>query len=362
MSARPIMIMAGGTGGHVFPGLAVAEELRARSSAVVWLGTQRGLEARVVPQHGIDIEWVSISGLRGRGALAALSAPFRIALAVVQVLLTLRRRRPAAVLGMGGFVAGPGGLAAWLARKPLLIHEQNAVPGTTNRVLAHFARRVFEAFPNTFPKRVHAEHIGNPLRGSFLAVDTPRERFAERRGARPRVLVLGGSQGARILNRTLAAALAELPADARPEVWHQAGRGLDEARAAYAASGVEARIDAFIEDVATAYRWADLVVARAGALTVTELQAIGVGAVLVPFRYATDDHQTRNAAHFAAGGAGVVIAETELTPALLARELAVLLTDRERLLAMAEAARGQAKRDAAQRLAAACLELAEGRA
>jgi UDP-N-acetylglucosamine--N-acetylmuramyl-(pentapeptide) pyrophosphoryl-undecaprenol N-acetylglucosamine transferase len=362
MSVRPIMIMAGGTGGHVFPGLAVAEELRARSSAVVWLGTHRGLEARVVPQHGIDIEWVSISGLRGRGALAALGAPFRVGFAVLQVLFALRRRRPAAVLGMGGFVSGPGGVAAWLARRPLLIHEQNAVPGTTNRWLARIARRVFEAFPNTFPASAHAEAVGNPLRRSFAHAETPRERFAARRGARRRLLVLGGSQGARILNRTLPEALALLPGDTRPEVWHQAGRGLDEARAAYAASGVEARIDAFIDDMADAYRWADLVVARAGALTVTELQAIGVGAVLVPFRYATDDHQTRNAAHFAAAGAGVVIAETDLAPPRLAAELEQLLADETRLLAMAEAARSQAKHDAAARLASACLELAaEGR-
>ena len=358
MSGGPIMIMAGGTGGHVFPGLAVAEELRAQHGAVVWLGTHRGLEARVVPQNGIDMEWISISGLRGRGVLAWVAAPFRIALAILQVLATFRRRRPAAVLGMGGFVAGPGGVAAWLARKPLLIHEQNAVMGTTNRVLARFARRVFEAFPGTFPQSRRAELIGNPIRRALLVLDQPRERFAARRGQRPRLLVLGGSQGARILNRTLPQAVALLAPANRPDVWHQAGRGLDEAREGYAQHGVEARVDGFIEDVANAYRWADLVVARAGALTIAELEAVGVGAVLVPFRYATDDHQTRNAGHFVAGGAGLAIAEGGLTPELLARELTALLGNPAKLLAMAEAARAQAKPDAAEKLAAACLALA----
>lgn len=361
MSGGPIMIMAGGTGGHVFPGLAVAEELRAHEHGVVWLGTRRGLEARVVPPNGIDVEWISISGLRGKGALAWLTAPFKIAYAIAQVLVTLRRRRPAAVLGMGGFVSGPGGIAAWLARKPLLIHEQNAVAGTTNRWLARLARRVFEAFPNTFAAGLRAEYIGNPLRGAVVGAPPPRERFAARAGTRPRVLVLGGSQGARILNRTLAAALALIPEDVRPEVWHQAGRGLDEARAAYAEHAVEARIDAFIDDVASAYEWADLVVARAGAMTIAELQAVGVGALLVPFCLATDDHQTANAAHFVAAGAGAAIAEADFTPARLAHEVEALTGDRAKLLAMAEAARAHAKRDAAQRLAAACMEAAGGR-
>ncbi len=204
------MIMAGGTGGHVFPGLAVADELNARDCDVVWLGTHRGLEARLVPQHGIEIEWITIAGVRGRGVLAWISAPFRIAGAVLEALRALRRRNPAAVLGMGGFVAGPGGLAAWLARKPLLIHEQNSVAGTTNRWLAPFAKRVFEAFPGSFPANVHAELIGNPVRRSLIALEAPRTRLTARRAARRRVLVIGGSHGARILNETLPRALAEL--------------------------------------------------------------------------------------------------------------------------------------------------------
>jgi UDP-N-acetylglucosamine--N-acetylmuramyl-(pentapeptide) pyrophosphoryl-undecaprenol N-acetylglucosamine transferase len=360
MSGAPIMIMAGGTGGHVFPGLAVAEALRARNRTVVWLGTHRGLEARLVPERGIEIEWISIAGVRGRGALVWLAAPFRLAQAVAQAIGALRRRRPAAVLGMGGFVAGPGGLAAWLLGKPLLIHEQNAVAGTTNRWLARFASRVFEAFAGSFPRGVSAELIGNPIRPAIAALPPPESRFAVRAG-RARVLVLGGSQGARILNRTVPAALRTLPADARPEVWHQAGAGLEEARAAYAQAQVEARVDAFIDDMAGAYGWADLVVARAGALTVAELAAAGVGAILVPFRYAIDDHQTRNAEHFAANGAGVVLAEQQLSPETLGAALGTALADRARLLAMAQAARAQAQRDAAERLADACLDLAEGR-
>jgi UDP-N-acetylglucosamine--N-acetylmuramyl-(pentapeptide) pyrophosphoryl-undecaprenol N-acetylglucosamine transferase len=359
----PIMIMAGGTGGHVFPGLAVAEALRGRhGSAVVWLGTHRGIEARAVPPLGIDVEWISITGLRGKGVGAWLGAPFRIVGAVLQALRAVRRRRPAAVLGMGGFVAGPGGLAAWLARKPLLLHEQNAVAGTTNRLLAPLAARIFAAYPGTFAASERVEVIGNPVRGSIAASDSPRERLGARRAARRRLLIVGGSQGARVLNRTLPLALAQLPEAERPEIWHQAGRAtIDEARAAYAASGVEARIDVFIDDMPSAYRWADLVVARAGGSTLAELEIVGVGAILVPLATAIDDHQTANARHFTARGAGTAIAERDLEPASLARVLARCLGNVDELVAMAEAARAQAHAHAAERLAAACVAAAEGR-
>jgi UDP-N-acetylglucosamine--N-acetylmuramyl-(pentapeptide) pyrophosphoryl-undecaprenol N-acetylglucosamine transferase len=356
------MIMAGGTGGHVFPGLAVAAELKARQRDVVWLGTHRGLEARLVPQHGIDIEWISIAGVRGRGPLAWASAPFRITAAVVEALRAFKRRRPAAVLGMGGFVAGPGGFAAWLTRRPLLIHEQNSVAGTTNRLLAPLAARVFEAFPGSFPERARAELVGNPVRRSFSSTEPPRARLAARRGSRRRVLVIGGSQGARILNETVPRALAELPAAERPEVWHQAGRGLDAARAAYAAASVEARVEEFIDDMSAAYRWADLVVARAGALTIAELAMVGVGAILVPLKVAIDDHQTLNARHFTSGGAGIVLAEQDLTPSALAAKLVSCLKDFDRLVAMAEAAHAQARFAVAEKIAAACLAAAEMRA
>src|SRR5262245_25012676 len=241
MNAGPIMIMAGGTGGHVFPGLAVAAELKARHRDVVWLGTQRGLEARLVPQHGIEIEWITIAGVRGKGVLAWVFAPFRIAKAVVQALAALRRRRPAAVLGMGGFVAAPGAIAAWLTRRPLVLHEQNSVAGTTNRLLAPLASKVFAAFPDTFPASAHAELVGNPVRDSIVTADSPRDRLAARRHERRRLFVIGGSQGARALNQAIPLALKELPPEQRPEIWHQAGRaGAEEARAAYAAAGVDA--------------------------------------------------------------------------------------------------------------------------
>jgi UDP-N-acetylglucosamine--N-acetylmuramyl-(pentapeptide) pyrophosphoryl-undecaprenol N-acetylglucosamine transferase len=362
MSAGPIMIMAGGTGGHVFPGLAVAAELKARKRDVVWLGTQRGLEARLVREHGIEIEWITIAGVRGRGIFAWVTAPFRLASAVVEALRALRRRRPAAVLGMGGFVAGPGGLAAWLTRRPLLIHEQNSVAGTTNRMLAPLATRVFEAFPGSFPRGARAELVGNPVRRALTPAQAPRQRLHARQASRRRVLVVGGSQGARILNVTVPAALAELPVSVCPEVWHQAGRGLADARAAYAAAGVDGRVDEFIDDMGAAYQWADLVIARAGALTVAELAMVGVGAILVPFKAAIDDHQTLNARHFAAGGAGLVIAEQDLTSSSLARALASCLTDLDRLTTMAEAAHVQAKHAVAEQIADACLAAAEVRA
>jgi UDP-N-acetylglucosamine--N-acetylmuramyl-(pentapeptide) pyrophosphoryl-undecaprenol N-acetylglucosamine transferase len=363
MSAGPIMIMAGGTGGHVFPGLAVAEALRARDCAVVWLGTERGIEARVVPASGIEIEWISISGVRGRGVTAYLIAPFRMLSAVRQALAALRRRKPTAVLGMGGFVAAPGAIAAWLTRRPLVLHEQNSVAGTTNRLLAPLAAKIFTAFPDTFPAWARAEVVGNPVRDSIACSDTPRERLGARRHERRRLFVIGGSQGARALNEGLPLALKELPPDRRPEIWHQAGRlGVDEARAAYAAAGVEARVDAFVDDVSTAFRWADLVVARAGASTLAELAIVGVGAVLVPLPTAIDDHQTMNARHYTAGGAGVAMAQQDLKPAALAQLLESCLADHARLIAMAEAARREARPDAAERVARACVELAEVRA
>ena len=359
MSDGPIMILAGGTGGHVFPGLAVADELRQRSKPVVWMGTRAGLEARLVPEAGIEVEWISVSGVRGRGPLAWIMAPFKILLAVVQAIAALRRRRPDAVLGLGGFVSGPGGIAAWLTRRPLLIHEQNAVAGTTNRILARFAKKIFGAFPNSFPANFDVELVGNPVRESILALPLPSERFASREDTALRILVLGGSQGARVLNERVPEALRLLPEDAEVDIWHQAGRGLEAAREAYAGSDREIRIDAFIDDVAAAYAWADLVICRAGALTVSELAAAGVGAVLIPFPYAIDDHQLKNASSFAEAGAGVVIAETEFDAERLVREISRFVDDHQSLVRLADKAREQALPRATQRLADACLEFAE---
>lgn len=360
MSVAPIMIMAGGTGGHVFPGLAVAEILRDRDQAVVWLGTHRGLEAQLVPARGIDIEWISISGVRGRGPLAWLAAPFRIAWSVMQALAVVIRRKPGAVLGLGGFVAGPGGIAAWLARRPLILHEQNAVAGTTNRLLSRFATRVFEAFPGSFPARVVTETIGNPVRDAILAVGQARTHAPRSVGAPLRLLVLGGSQGSLALNRALPAALAAIPRELRPVVRHQAGRTLPEAEAAYGAAGVDASCLAFIDDIADAYAWADLVVARAGALTVSELAAAGVGAILVPYPHAIDDHQMKNARVFSAAGACVVLAEAELEQGRLRQELERLLSDRALVAQMGQRCHRLMHRDAALRLADTCTELAGG--
>jgi UDP-N-acetylglucosamine--N-acetylmuramyl-(pentapeptide) pyrophosphoryl-undecaprenol N-acetylglucosamine transferase len=357
VNAPLALIMAGGTGGHVFPALALARELRARSWQVVWLGTRRGLEARLVPAEQIVVEWLSVGGLRGKGALVWLTAPLKLARALLQALAVIRRRRPALVVGLGGFVAGPGGIAAWLLRRPLLIHEQNAIAGFTNRCLAHLARRVLTAFPGSFAPRVHAQVVGNPVRREIAELPPPALRFALRTGP-TRVLVVGGSQGATRLNAIVPFALARAAATQPFEVQHQSGeRWIEAAKRNYAEAGMTARLQPFIEDMAAAYGWADLVICRSGALTVSELAAAGVAAILVPFPAATDDHQTRNAAFLADDGAAVMIAESELSPERLAAELLRLCDGRGRLLAMAERARALARPNATQELAEACVQL-----
>ena len=319
----PILIMAGGTGGHVFPALAVAQALRADAREVVWLGTRRGLEARVVPAAGFPVEWVNVTGLRGKGWGTWLGAPARLAVALVQSLSVMRRRRPAAVLGMGGFVTGAGGVAAWLTRCPLVIHEQNAIAGLSNRLLARLAREVLEAFPGSFPAGQHTRCVGNPVRTDILQLPAPGVRFAERSGC-ARLLVLGGSLGAQALNERVPEAIARMSADARPEVWHQTGeRTLAQAEAAYARAGVAARIVPFIQDMASAYAWADLVLCRSGAITIAEL-----------------------------------VPQDALDAAALAARLERLLHDRRALLAMAESARRVARPDATTALEQACLAAA----
>ena len=355
MSApRRVLIMAGGTGGHVFPALALARLLRSASHEVVWLGTQRGLEARVVPAEQIPIEWLSMSGVRGKGVLTLLLAPFKLAWSVWQALGVMRRRQPALVVGFGGFVTGPGGVAAWLTRRPLVIHEQNAIAGYSNRMLAHLARRVLTAFPQSFPAGVDAQVVGNPVRADIVMQPPPAERFARREGAL-RLLVVGGSLGASRLNTVVPFAVEQSGLELH--VRHQAGeRGLDSARAAYEEAGVSADISAFITDKAQAYADADLVICRAGALTVSELAAVGVASILVPFPAAVDDHQTVNAQYLVREGAAVLIADRDLTPARLASELKLLCAGRGKLLAMGERARLVAKPRAAEDMAAACMQ------
>jgi UDP-N-acetylglucosamine--N-acetylmuramyl-(pentapeptide) pyrophosphoryl-undecaprenol N-acetylglucosamine transferase len=352
------MVMAGGTGGHVFPALAVAGRLRELGAEVFWLGTRRGMEARLVPQQGIPMEWVAVEGLRGAGLRRLVKAPALLALSLLQVRRAIRRRRPAVALGMGGFAAGPGGVMAWLAGIPLVVHEQNAVPGMTNRWLARLATRVFEAFPGSFPAARRAQACGNPVRREIAALAPPARRIAGR-GGPLRLLVLGGSQGAQALNEAIPAALAHLEAGVRPLVRHQAGaRGVPATEAAYRHHGVTADVAAFIADMAEAYAWADLVVARAGALTLAELAAAGLGALLIPFPHAVDDHQTKNAAHLVAAGAALVVPQQELDPERLAGLLRGYAGDRRVLLHMAEAARGLARVDADSVVARACLEVA----
>jgi UDP-N-acetylglucosamine--N-acetylmuramyl-(pentapeptide) pyrophosphoryl-undecaprenol N-acetylglucosamine transferase len=356
---RTVMIMAGGTGGHVFPALAIAGELEATRD-VVWLGTERGIEARLVPAAGYPVEWIEVEGLRGKGFGRWLAAPLRLARAVAQARRALRRRRPNVVLGCGGFASGPGGIAAWMSGAPLVIHEQNAVAGLTNRCLAWLAARVAEGFPGSFPAARGAVYVGNPVRAEITAIAPPRQRFAARDGGL-RLFVFGGSQGASALNRLVPAAVALLPEGRRPAVLHQTGAKEREAtEAAYRAAGVRADIRAFVDDMAAAYGEADLVISRSGAMTVAELAAAGVGSILVPFPAAVDDHQTQNAAWLARTGAAQVVAEAGLTAEELANRLATLFGNgRARLLAMAEAARALARPDAAQRVAEMCLA-AEG--
>jgi len=357
-SDRLLCVMAGGTGGHVFPALAVAGLLREQGMEVFWIGTRRGLEARLVPAHGFPLEWIGIEGLRGKGPRQVLAAPFKLAAALRQAAGILRRRRPDLVLGMGGFASGPGGLMARLLGIPLVIQEQNRVPGLTNRWLSRVAARVFEAFPGSFPAGRGAITSGNPVRPEILALPAPQERLAARSGP-GHLLVIGGSLGAKILNETIAGAVATLPPEQRPQIRHQAGeRTLETARRAYADAGVAAQVTPFIEKMAEAYAWADLVMCRAGALTVSELAAAGVGSILVPYLYAVDDHQTSNARYLADVGAAQLLPQTKLSPASLGAVLVGLFSDRSRLIAMAQAARGRAEPDAAARIARACWEVA----
>ncbi|BFN15240.1 undecaprenyldiphospho-muramoylpentapeptide beta-N-acetylglucosaminyltransferase [Marinobacter sp. RI1] len=357
---RRFLMMAGGTGGHVFPALATARALQQRGHEVHWLGASGGMEERLIGDTDIPLSLIHISGLRGKGKLALLLAPFRLMRALGEAYTHLRRIRPDCVVGMGGFVTGPGGIAAWLMRKPLVIHEQNAIAGMTNRWLTRFSETVLEAFPDSFGDQTVTRCTGNPVRGEVASMDTPEQRLAGRSG-RLRVLVIGGSLGAQVFNQQLPRALALMPEADRPDVRHQCGeKNLEAARAAYDEAGVSASIEPFIRDMAEAYGWADLVICRAGALTVSELCAAGIGAVLVPFPHAVDDHQTRNGQHMVKAGAAILVPQPKLNPEVLAETLKDLATDRKRILTMAKAARSLARPDATERVVNYCLEAANG--
>jgi UDP-N-acetylglucosamine--N-acetylmuramyl-(pentapeptide) pyrophosphoryl-undecaprenol N-acetylglucosamine transferase len=380
MIAQPIVILAGGTGGHIYPGLAIAAWLRAQGQAVEWVGTAAGLEARLVPAAGIPLHTVPVEGLRRRAGRAWLVAPFLLTAALARSLWLLRRLRPALVLAMGGFVSGPAGLAARLLGLPLLLHEQNARPGLTNRCLAGIATAVLEGVPGAFEGygafakaggRIARRTLptGNPVRAEIRALPAPAARLAGRSGPL-RLLCFGGSQGARALNETLpeAAALLAPPLGPQPgadsvEIWHQTGPAAHAAVAErYEALGLAARVVPYIENMAEAYAWADLVLCRAGASTVAELAAAGAAAILVPYPHAVDDHQTANARFLADADAALLLPEAQLSAAGLAVRIKELAANPARRLAMAEAARALAGGDAAARIGALCLEYAEGAA
>lgn len=353
---KTLLVMAGGTGGHIFPGIAVAEALRGRGWRIVWMGNPDGMEAKLVPERGYEMAWVRFSALRGKGVVRKLLLPLNLLRGFWQAVRALRRIRPDAVLGMGGYVTFPGGMMAALLGRPLVLHEQNSVAGLANKVLTGVADRVLTGFPGVFAK---GEWIGNPVRADIAALAPPEQRFARRSGVL-NVLVVGGSLGAAVLNEVVPQALAQITPETRPRVTHQAGATqIDALRAAYAKAGVEGDLRPFIDDMAKSYADADLVICRAGALTIAELAAVGVASVLVPFPHAVDDHQTGNARFLADQDAAVLIPQSELDAGRLAGILTGL--DRERLLAMACKARSVARPNAAAAVADVCEALAAGR-
>ena len=353
-----LMVVAGGTGGHVFPALAVAEVLRTRGVEIVWLGTEKGIEARVASSAGIEMERVQIQGVRGHGILRWIMAPFHLLFAMAQALAAILRRRPDALLGMGGFVAGPGGLVAWLLRCPLVIHEQNAVAGMTNRILSLLATRVLLGFPETKMRSAKRTWVGNPVRKNITALSESPPCD----GQGLRLLVVGGSLGAQVLNTVVPQAVKKIAVDHKLEVRHQSGRGkLDAVTTAYQPlleeGGAEVSVTEFIGDMAESYSWADMVICRAGAMTVSELAIVGLPAILVPYPYAVNDHQTANAQYLVDNGAAHLIQERGLTPASLVEIISEWGFDRARLEAMGRAARLLGRPGAADEVADVCQEV-----
>ncbi len=354
LKAPVVVVMAGGTGGHVFPALAVAHRLTESGYRVIWIGNRSGMEASLVPKHGFEMAWISFGGVRGKGLLPKLLLPFNLLVAFAQSLGILLRLQPRAVIGFGGYISFPGGMMAALLGKRLVLHEQNAIAGLANKVLARVADRVMTAFPDVLPR---ATWCGNPVRKEIIGLPAPALRYGARSGAL-RLLVIGGSLGALALNEVLPKALALLPVSERPQVTHQSGaRHIDALRAAYAAARVDAATFAFIDDMAHAYADADLVICRAGAMTVAEIACAGVAALFVPFPFAVDDHQTANARFLADKNAALLVQQAALTPEALAAQLRGLT--RARCLVLAEAAHRFAKPDATAEVAAACIAPAE---
>lgn len=378
---KKVLIMAGGTGGHIFPALSIARRLQAMGVIVEWLGTRKGMEASIIPQAQIPIHYISVSGLRGKSRLTILFSPFVIMLAILQSLAKLWSSKPCCVLGMGGFVTGPGGVAAWLLRKPLLIHEQNAIAGFSNQILSPLASVVMEGFVGAFKRKQELSRsaflkklispakpidVGNPLRQEVLDCPAPADRFGNRQDdSKIRLLVIGGSLGAMAINRFVAEFLKQYPQAEKLQVWHQCGKkNLDECRAYYAELGIvldqDVRAAGFIDDMDKAYAWADVVLCRAGASTVSEIAAVGLPAVFVPFPHAVDDHQTENAMILQRLGAAWVIQQSQLGPKTLGDIIDRFLADRSLVLKTAMLARQAARPEATMTAANYCLEACHG--
>ncbi|OGT56911.1 MAG: undecaprenyldiphospho-muramoylpentapeptide beta-N-acetylglucosaminyltransferase [Gammaproteobacteria bacterium RIFCSPHIGHO2_12_FULL_43_28] len=354
---KRVLIMAGGTGGHIFPGLAVANRLQADGVEVVWLGTENGLESRLVPSAGFPLYTIKINGLRGKGIKTFLIAPFKIVAAIIDARAIIRVLNPDVVIGMGGFASGPGGIASWLSRRPLIIHEQNATAGLTNKMLARIAKRVLEGFPGAFKSRKKVVTVGNPVRTEIINLPKPKKRLTPLHSPL-RLLVLGGSLGARALNEIVPQALMLLAPEERPVVLHQTGNKLMAiAKKAYESADIDVTLQPFIEDMAAAYGWADIVICRAGALTVAELCTVGLGAILIPFPHAVDDHQTANAEYMVRGGAAYCIQQPQLSKERLADELKQFIDQHEKCLTMAEAAYRLRYNDVTEKIVGICEEV-----
>jgi len=357
-----VMIMAGGTGGHVFPALAVAEKFKQQQVSVAWLGTRKGIESELIPQQGIELHFLNVEGLRGRGLLALIRAPFKLLASIIQACAALTQFKPSVVLGMGGFVSGPGAIAAKLKGVPLVIHEQNSVAGTTNKLSANMATRVMQGFPNTFKQ---GEHCGNPVRAEIATIKSPAERFSDRQGPM-KLLVLGGSRGALAINQLIPEMLAKIEPQQRPQIIHQVGaQHVQTTQALYQTQGLDINAESiqivpFIDNMEEVYQWADFAICRSGALTVAELTAVGLGALLIPFPYAIDDHQTTNGEWLVNSGAALMIQQRDISPQGVADQIMTLSNNPDTRLNMANKARSLAKNGAAERVAKVCLEVANG--
>jgi UDP-N-acetylglucosamine--N-acetylmuramyl-(pentapeptide) pyrophosphoryl-undecaprenol N-acetylglucosamine transferase len=369
IKAPTLLVMAGGTGGHIFPGLAVAEKLKSEGWHIHWLGTADRMEANIVPAHGFDISFISISGLRHKSFFAWLKLPFKLINSLLQAVAVIRKTKPDAVLGMGGYASGPGGFASWLMKKPLVVHEQNAVAGLTNRLLARIATKVCCAFPDAFARGVSAQVVGNPLRASIGEDATRKGNHQEALKDSHNILVVGGSLGAQVLNQTVPKSFTKLIKttsendDALPfKLWHQTGKGnkesvIDEYNQQHLVDE-QVRVTEFIDDIASAYQWADVVICRAGALTVSELAMAATPAIFVPLPHAVDDHQTKNAQYLVSHGGAILIKQEDLSSGALAKQLSELFSEPQILQNMAKAAFAAADVDATRKVADICQQLA----